>query len=350
VFFKKEAFDMKVQKKKDLGNSTEFAAKCGISVHTISDWVTRGKIKPEVEAGGRYYFGHDSYTQVQALLLKSKNPVSYLVVLVADNEDALAEKRAAWNELKKEVLPRGEQITSLKEFLCAIDKAQPDVDNAVSQKVMDSLASAATYDFQDSIFKRIRDICNECEKAMELPTRFFISMMLGEETSAEDLEQYNSLSLGISFTPTWQLDHCKEEFRRIMTRYGYMSAIRQKQLSMGDIFRSGVSLLADTSLPMDFSQSAFKSNYDKEVARVRGKAKKLLVAQVASKGYFTVIEAVGSLTEEQEDFITNAVLDGDYTSIYFSSRNVVSEEALRSIGIAVRVNKLEFTIADEVEV
>ncbi len=340
---------MESQKNKELCNATEFAARCGVSIHTILDWVFSRKIKPEIEVGGKAYFGQDSYMQVQALLLKSKKPVAYLAVLVADDKDALAEKRAAWDKLQKDVLPRGEQVTSFKKFLCAVDNAQPDVDKAVSQKVMDSLASAATYAFRDSVFQRIRDICNECEEAMQLPTRFFISMMLGEETSAEDLDLYNSFHLGTSFTPAWQLKHCKEEFRRIMTKYGYIHAIKQKQLSMGDVFKSGVSLLADTSLPIDYDQPIVKSNYNKEVARICGKAKKAFLAQIASKGYFTVIEAVGSLTKEQEDFITSAVLDGDYTSIYFSSRNVVSEESLYAIDIAVRLNKLKFIIADEVE-
>lgn len=339
---------MNTQKNKGLCNATEFAAKCGVSLHTILDWVSKGKITPEISAGGRSYFGKESYAQTQALILKKKNPVAYLAVLVAADEDELAKKRAAWEELQKEVLPRGEQITNLKEFLRTLDAAQPVVDEAISKKFRSDLAQQASDAFQDSVFERIKNIYNTCEKAMELPTRFFISMILGEATDEEDLKLYNSFSLGSSFSPARQAESCKEEFRKIMTRYGYLEAIKRKGLSMGDVFKSGVTLLAADDLPIDFKQSAARSLYNTQTSQVLGKAKKSFVAQIASKGYFTVIEAVGSLTKEQEDFITNAILDGDYSSIYFSSRNIVSDESLRDIGSAVRVADMKFIVADEV--
>lgn len=338
---------MSIQKNKELCNATEFAAKCGVSLHTILDWVSKGKITPEVAAGGRSYFGESSYAQVQALLLKRKNPVAYLAVLVADDEDELAEKRAAWDKLQKEVLPRGEQITGLKEFLRTLDNAQPVVDDAISKKLRSDLARQASDAFQSSVFERIKNIYNTCEKAMELPTKFFISMILGEDTDEGELNLYNSFSLGSSFSPVRQAESCKEEFRKIMTRYGYFDAIKLRGLSMGDVFRSGVSLLAAENMPIDFNQPAARSLYNTQASQVRGKAKKSFVAQIASKGYFTVIEAVGSLTKEQEDFITNAILDGDYTSIYFSSRNIVSNESLRDIGSAVRVADMKFIVVDE---
>ena len=133
-----------------------------------------------------------------------------------------------------------------------------------------------------------------------------------------------------------------------MTRYGYLEAIKRKGLSMGDVFKSGVTLLAADDLPIDFKQPAARSLYNTQTSQVLGKAKKSFVAQIASKGYFTVIEAVGSLTKEQEDFITNAIINCDYTSIYFSSRDIVSEESLLRISSVAQSHGMRFIVADEV--
>lgn len=328
-------------------NVTEFAAKCGVSIHTILRWVEEGRLKSELSVGGTHYFSNNSLIEARKILLHRKKPINYLAVLVADDADALAEKRAAWNEIQKNTLPNGNNIKSLTEFMRCLGEAAPPVGKVVAPEVVTKLAHNMVDEIRIAVKKIAFGCVDICRDAQCLPVKFFMDMAFGKEPDSDNLGIYKSLPLKSFYSPMEIRSRCLQKFWDIAKSYGFYEAIKSNKWSLEQLYYDGESLLTSDKSCINPEAPKAKREYKPREREAAGKAKLSLINEIARQGYFTVIEAVGSLTKEQEDFITNAVLDGDYTSIYFSSRNIVSNESLRDIGSAVRVADMKFIVADE---
>lgn len=330
-------------------NVTEFAAKCGVSIQTISRWVLEGSLKPGLSVNGVHYFDSNALLNARRILLQRKKPVAYLAVLVADNKEELTKKREVWDELQRNVVPRGNNIKGLAELMQCLDEPTLPTEEVIVPGVKLKLAHNMVNDIRSEVKRIAFGGADICEDARKLPVDFYLGMAFGKELDPEHLGIYQGLSITSFYSPVEIRSRCQQSLRDIAIKYGFYDTIKLNKWSLEQIYYDGESLLTSEASQVNPKALKAKREYEPKKREVEGKAKLAFINQIASQGYYTVIEAVGSLTQEQKDFITNAVLDGDYTSIYFSSRNILDEDSLRDISSAVRVNKLKFIVADELD-
>lgn len=338
----------------DLGNlmgSTAFAKLCGVTVQTVMNWVQSGKVIPAHQVGKTCYFSEDNFIQVQVDKLRSSALKSFLGVVVGETETDADTAETSFVKAVRDVLPKAHMIKSVRESLSdMMNKDNGGLSDETLLVFKSRVCEALVKSVRTSVVTHVSELYLAVDKADCLPLKFFLDIAFGDEPDADMLATYKGFGVTQQeFTTVGFKTAVQTSFQSLCRKFGVYASMLQLGVSVKDVYYGNVDILLQKG-DFLYDKSCTRSHqiFDAFTNSVSSEAVRSSFDIICSEGYFSIVKGVGSLDDEKKAFVMKAIMNGEYSIVYLSSRNAVDSALMTAIESVSKGGKFELIIADEI--
>lgn len=334
---------MSAVEKSSLLNQSQFAKSCGVSATTIRSYVDNHLIVPAKEVENRVFFTPDQVYDVKVLGVKRLINQSFLCVVCEKDEATLRTVKERMLLSILENNPKAEAIQSLALSAKAM-MGKPNVEptDDVIRVIKSNVIFSFITEVKNVISSIICDVYSKEAFARSYAFDFFLSYICNHNPDSSLIDSYNKNDLSdISSSLDYIKQRCEIQFTNIASRFGVYNVCNSINFGIWEAFNEdGSSLLKADGFMFDSSSSNAKDIWDKTIGSSRDNSVTLGLTNICRNGFYSVIDGVGSLSDEVCSDIISKLASEEYKTVFVSSLEKLPKVVATSIDAFVKAGKI----------
>lgn len=334
---------MSAVEKSSLLNQSQFAKSCGVSATTIRSYVDNHLIVPAKEVENRVFFTPDQVYDVKVLGVKRLINQSFLCVVCEKDEATLRTVKERMLLSILENNPKAEAIQSLALSAKAMmEKPNVEPTDDVIRVIKSNVIFSFITEVKNVISSIICDVYSKEAFARSYAFDFFLSYICNHNPDSSLIDSYNKNDLSdISSSLDYIKQRCEIQFTNIASRFGVYNVCNSINFGIWEAFNEdGSSLLKADGFMFDSSSSNAKDIWDKTIGSSRDNSVTLGLTNICRNGFYSVIDGVGSLSDEVCSDIISKLASEEYKTVFVSSLEKLPKVVATSIDAFVKAGKI----------
>lgn len=334
---------MSVVEKSSLLNQSQFAKSCGVSATTIRSYVDNHLIVPAKEVENRVFFTPDQVYDVKVLCVKRLINQSFLCVACEKDEATLKNVKERMLLSILENNPKAEAIQSLALSAKAMmEKHNVEPTDDVIRVIKSNVIFSFITDVKNVISSIICDVYSKEAFARSYAFDFFLSYICNHNPDSSLIDSYNKNDLSdVSSSLDYIKQRCEIQFTNIASRFGVYNVCNSTNFGIWEAFNEdGSSLLKADGFMFDSSSPNAKDIWNKTLGSNRDNSVTLGLTNICRNGFYSVIDGVGSLSDEVCSDIVSKLASEEYKTVFVSSLEKLPKVVATSIDAFVKAGKI----------
>ena len=334
---------MSVVEKSSLLNQSQFAKSCGVSATTIRSYVDNHLIVPAKEVENRVFFTPDQVYDVKVLGVKRLINQSFLCVVCEKDEATLKTVKERMLLSILENNPKAEAIQSLALSAKAMmEKPNVEPTDDVIRVIKSNVIFSFITDVKNVISSIICDVYSKEAFARSYAFDFFLSYICNHNPDSSLIDSYNKNDLSdVSSSLDYIKQRCEIQFTNIASRFGVYNVCNSTNFGIWEAFNEdGSSLLKADGFMFDSSSPNAKDIWNKTLGSNRDNSVTLGLTNICRNGFYSVIDGVGSLSDEVCSDIVSKLASEEYKTVFVSSLEKLPKVVATSIDAFVKAGKI----------
>lgn len=334
---------MSVVEKSSLLNQSQFAKSCGVSATTIRSYVDNHLIVPAKEVENRVFFTPDQVYDVKVLGVKRLINQSFLCVACEKDETTLKTVKERMLLSILESSPKAEAVKSLALSAKAMmEKPNVEPTDEVIRVIKSNVIFSFITEVKNVISSIICDVYSKEAFARSYAFDFFLSYICNHNPDSSLIGSYNKNDLSdVSSSLDYIKQRCEIQFTNIASRFGVYNVCNSTNFGIWEAFNEdGSSLLKVDGFMFDSSSPNAKDIWDKTLGSNRDNSVTLGLTNICRNGFYTVIDGVGSLSDEVCSDIISKLASEEYKTVFVSSLEKLPKVIATSIDAFVKAGKI----------
>lgn len=329
--------------KNSLLNQSQFAKRCGVSATTIRSYVNGNLIVPAREVESRLFFTPDQVYDVKVLGVKRFINQSFLCIACENDEVALKSVKERMLLGVLENNPKAEAIKSLALSAKAMmEKPNAEPNDGVVRVIKSNVISSFITEVRSTISSIICNVYIEEAFSRSFAFDFFLRYICNHEVDSSLVESYNSNNLsGVVSSLDYIKQRCDIQFTNIASRFGVYNVCNYTNFGIWKAFsEDGSSLLDAEGFMFDSSSPNAKDIWNKTLGANRDDSVTLGLTNLCRNGFYSVIDGVGSLSDEACSDIISKLASEEYKVVFASSLEKLPKVVATSLDAFVKAGKI----------
>lgn len=334
---------MSAVEKSSLLNQSQFAKSCGVSATTIRSYVDNHLIVPAKEVENRVFFTPDQVYDIKVLGVKRLINQSFLCVACEKDETTLRTVKERMLLSILESSPKAEAVKSLALSAKAMmEKSDVEPTDDVIRVIKSNVIFSFITEVKNVISSIIGDVYSKEAFARSYAFDFFLSYICNHNPDSSLIDSYNKNDLSdVSSSLDYVKQRCEIQFTNIASRFGVYNVCNSINFGIWEAFNEdGSSLLKADGFMFDSSSSNAKDIWDKTIGSSRDNSVTLGLTNICRNGFYTVIDEVGSLSDEVCSDIISKLASEEYKTVFVSSLEKLPKVIATSIDAFVKAGKI----------
>lgn len=334
---------MSAVEKGSLLNQSQFAKSCGVSATTIRSYVDNNLIVPAKEVEKRVFFTPDQVYDVKVLGVKRLINQSFLCVVCEKDEATLRTVKERMLLSILENNPKAEAIQSLALSVKAMmEKPDAEPNEDVVRVIKSNVIFSFITEVKNVISSIIGDVYSKEAFARSYTFDFFLSYICNNNPDSSLIDSYNKNDLSdVSSSLDYIKQRCEIQFTNIASRFGVYNVCNSTNFGIWEAFNEdGSSLLKADGFMFDSSSPNAKDIWNKTLGSNRDNSVTLGLTNICRNGFYTVIDEVGSLSDEVCSDIISKLASEEYKTVFVSSLEKLPKVVVTSIDAFVKAGKI----------
>lgn len=334
---------MSAVEKSSLLNQSQFAKSCGVSATTIRSYVDNHLIVPAKEVENRVFFTPDQVYDVKVLGVKRLINQSFLCVVCEKDEATLRTVKERMLLSILENNPKAEAIQSLALSAKAMmEKPNVEPTDDVVRVIKSNVIFSFITEVKNVISSIICDVYSKEAFSRSFTFDFFLSYICNHNPDSSLIDSYNKNDLSdVSYSLDYIKQRCEIQFTNIASRFGVYNVCNSTNFGIWEVFNEdGSSLLKVDGFMFDSSSPNAKDIWDKTLGSNRDNSVTLGLTNICRNGFYTVIDGVGSLSDEVCSDIISKLASEEYKTVFVSSLEKLPKVVATSIDAFVKAGKI----------
>lgn len=334
---------MSAVEKSSLLNQSQFAKSCGVSATTIRSYVDNHLIVPAKEVENRVFFTPDQVYDVKVLCVKRLINQSFLCVACEKDEATLKTVKERMLLSILENNPKAEAIQSLALSAKAMmEKPNVEPTDDVIRVIKSNVIFSFITDVKNVISSIICDVYSKEAFARSYAFDFFLSYICNHNPDSSLIDSYNKNDLSdVSSSLDYIKQRCEIQFTNIASRFGVYNVCNSTNFGIWEAFNEdGSSLLKADGFMFDSSSPNAKDIWNKTLGSNRDNSVTLGLTNICRNGFYSVIDGVGSLSDEVCSDIVSKLASEEYKTVFVSSLEKLPKVVATSIDAFVKAGKI----------
>lgn len=334
---------MSIVEKSSLLNQSQFAKSCGVSATTIRSYVDNHLIVPAKEVENRVFFTPDQVYDVKVLGVKRLINQSFLCVACEKDEATLKTVKERMLLSILENNPKAEAIQSLALSAKAMmEKPDAEPNEDVVHVIKSNVIFSFITDVKNVISSIICDVYSKEAFARSYAFDFFLSYICNHNPDSSLIDSYNKNDLSdVSSSLDYIKQRCEIQFTNIASRFGVYNVCNSTNFGIWEAFNEdGSSLLKADGFMFDSSSPNAKDIWNKTLGSNRDNSVTLGLTNICRNGFYSVIDGVGSLSDEVCSDIVSKLASEEYKTVFVSSLEKLPKVVATSIDAFVKAGKI----------
>lgn len=334
---------MSVVEKSSLLNQSQFAKSCGVSATTIRSYVDNHLIVPAKEVEKRVFFTPDQVYDVKVLGVKRLINQSFLCVACEKDETTLKTVKERMLLSILESSPKAEAVKSLALSAKAMmEKPNVEPTDDVIRVIKSNVIFSFITEVKNVISSIICDVYSKEAFARSYAFDFFLSYICNHNPDSSLIDSYNKNDLSdVSSSLDYIKQRCEIQFTNIASRFGVYNVCNSTNFGIWETFNEdGSSLLKADGFMFDSSYPNAKDIWDKTLGSNRDNSVTLGLTNICRNGFYTVIDGVGSLSDEVCSDIISKLASEEYKTVFVSSLEKLPKVVATSIDAFIKAGKI----------
>lgn len=334
---------MSLDEKTALLNQSQFAKRCGVSVSTIRSYVNTQRIVPSKEVEDRVFFKPDQVYDAKVLGVKKLINQSFLCVVCEEDEATLKSVKEKMLLDILGVAPKAEAIKGLSLSAKAMmEKPDAEPNDGVVSVIKSNVISSFIAEVVSTVSSIICNIYAEEPFARTFTFDFFLRYVCDHEVDNALVETYNKSSLSnVAYSLDYIKQRCEIQFTNIASRFGVYNVCNLTNFGIWEAFsEDGSSLLNAEGFMFDSSSPNAKDIWDKTLGSNRDNSVTLGLTNLCRNGFYSVIDGVGSLSDDACADIIAKLASQEYKKVFASSLEKLPKVVATSLGAFVEAGKI----------
>lgn len=329
--------------KNSLLNQSQFAKRCGVSATTIRSYVNGNLIVPAREVESRVFFTPDQVYDVKVLGVKRLINQSFLCIACENDEVAL---KSVKEHMLLDILennPKAEAIKSLALSAKAMmEKPNAEPNDGVVRVIKSNVISSFIAEVVSTVSSIICDVYIKEPFSRSFAFDFFLRYICNHEADSSLVESYNSNNLsGVACSLDYIKQRCEIQFTNIASRFGVYNVCNSTNFGIWEAFsEDGSSLLDAKGFMFDSSSPNAKDIWNKTIGSNRDGSVTLGLTNLCRNGFYSVIDGVGSLSDEVCSDIISKLASEEYKVVFASSLEKLPKVVATSLDAFVKAGKI----------
>lgn len=334
---------MSAVEKSSLLNQSQFAKSCGVSATTIRSYVDNHLIMPAKEVETRVFFTPDQVYDVKVLGVKKLINQSFLCVVCEKDETILRTVKEHMLLSILESSPKAEAVKSLALSAKAMmEKPNVEPSDDVIRVIKSNVIFSFITEVKNVISSIIGDVYSKEAFARTYTFDFFLRYVCNHNPDSSLVESYGKNNL---FYASSSLDYvkqrCEIQFTNIASRFGVYNVCNSTNFGIWEAFNEdGSSLLKADGFMFDSSSPNAKDIWNKTLGSNRDNSVTLGLTNICRNGFYSVIDGVGSLSDEVCSDIISKLASEEYKTVFVSSLEKLPKVVATSIDAFVKAGKI----------
>lgn len=334
---------MSLDEKTALLNQSQFAKRCGVSVSTIRSYVNTQRIVPAKEVEDRVFFKPDQVYDAKVLGVKKLINQSFLCVVCEEDEATLKSVKEKMLLDILGVAPKAEAIKGLSLSAKAMmEKPDAEPNEGVVSVIKSNVISSFIAEVVNTVSSIICNIYAEEPFTRTFTFDFFLRYVCNNEVDNALVETYNKSSLSnVAYSLDYIKQRCEIQFTNIASRFGVYNVCNSTNFGIWEAFsENGSSLLNVEGFMFDSSSPNAKDIWDKTLGSNRDNSVTLGLTNLCRNGFYSVIDGVGSLSDEVCSDIISKLASEEYKTVFVSSLEKLPKVVATSIDAFIKAGKI----------
>lgn len=334
---------MSIVEKSSLLNQSQFAKSCGVSATTIRSYVDNHLIVPAKEVENRVFFTPDQVYDVKVLGVKRLINQSFLCVACEKDETTLKTVKERMLLSILENNPKAEAIQSLALSAKAMmEKPNVEPTDDVIRVIKSNVIFSFITEVKNVISSIIGDVYSKEAFARSYTFDFFLSYICNNNPDSSLIDSYNKNDLSdVSSSLDYIKQRCEIQFTNIASRFGVYNVCNSTNFGIWEAFNEdGSSLLKVDGFMFDSSSPNAKDIWNKTLGSNRDNSVTLGLTNICRNGFYSVIDGVGSLSDEVCSDIISKLASEEYKTVFVSSLEKLPKVVATSIDAFVKAGKI----------
>lgn len=334
---------MSLDEKTALLNQSQFAKRCGVSVSTIRSYVNTQRIVPAKEVEERVFFKPDQVYDAKVLGVKKLINQSFLCVVCEEDEATLKSVKEKMLLDILGVAPKAEAIKGLSLSAKAMmEKPDAEPNEGVVSVIKSNVISSFIAEVVNTVSSIICNIYAEEPFTRTFTFDFFLRYVCNNEVDNALVETYNKSSLSnVAYSLDYIKQRCEIQFTNIASRFGVYNVCNSTNFGIWEAFNEdGSSLLKADGFMFDSSSPNAKDIWDKTLGSNRDNSVTLGLTNICRNGFYSVIDGVGSLSDEVCSDIISKLASEEYKTVFVSSLEKLPKVVATSIDAFIKAGKI----------
>lgn len=334
---------MSLDEKTALLNQSQFAKRCGVSVSTIRSYVNTQRIVPAKEVEDRVFFKPDQVYDAKVLGVKKLINQSFLCVVCEEDEATLKSVKEKMLLDILGVAPKAEAIKGLSLSAKAMmEKPDAEPNEGVVSVIKSNVISSFIAEVINTVSSIICNIYAEEPFTRTFTFDFFLRYVCNNEVDNALVETYNKSSLSnVAYSLDYIKQRCEIQFTNIASRFGVYNVCNSTNFGIWEAFNEdGSSLLKADGFMFDSSSPNAKDIWNKTLGSNRDNSVTLGLTNICRNGFYSVIDGVGSLSDEVCSDIISKLASEEYKTVFVSSLEKLPKVVATSIDAFIKAGKI----------
>lgn len=334
---------MSTVEKSSLLNQSQFAKSCGVSATTIRSYVDNHLIVPAKEVENRVFFTPDQVYDVKVLGVKKLINQSFLCVACEKDETTLRTVKEHMLLSILESSPKAEAVKSLALSAKAMmEKPNVEPSDDVIRVIKSNVIFSFITEVKNVISSIIGDVYSKEAFARTYTFDFFLRYVCSHNPDSSLVESYGKNNLFyVSSSLDYVKQRCEIQFTNIASRFGVYNVCNSTNFGIWEAFNEdGSSLLKTDGFMFDSSSPNAKDIWNKTLGSNRDNSVTLGLTNICRNGFYSVIDGVGSLSDEVCSDIISKLASEEYKTVFVSSLEKLPKVVATSIDAFVKAGKI----------
>lgn len=334
---------MSAVEKGSLLNQSQFAKSCGVSATTIRSYVDNNLIVPAKEVENRVFFTPDQVYDVKVLGVKKLINQSFLCVACEKDEATLKTVKEHMLLSILENNPKAEAIQSLSFSAKAMmEKPDTEPNDDVVRVIKSNVIFSFITEVRSVISSIICDVYIKEAFARSFAFDFFLSYICNHEPDYMLVDSYSKNNLSdVSSSLDYIKQRCEIQFTNIASRFGVYKVCNSTNFGIWEAFyEDGSSLIKSDDFMFDSSSPNAKDIWNKTLGSNRDNSVTLGLTNLCRNGFYSVIDGVGSLSDEVCSDIISKLATEEYKTIFVSSLENLPKVVATAIDAFAKAGKI----------
>lgn len=334
---------MSTVEKSSLLNQSQFAKSCGVSATTIRSYVDNHLIVPAKEVENRVFFTPDQVYDVKVLGVKKLINQSFLCVACEKDEATLRTVKEHMLLSILESSPKAEAVKSLALSAKAMmEKPNVEPSDDVIRVIKSNVIFSFITGVKNVISSIIGDVYSKEAFARTYTFDFFLRYVCNHNPDSSLVESYGKNNLFyVSSSLDYVKQRCEIQFTNIASRFGVYNVCNSTNFGIWEAFNEdGSSLLKADGFMFDSSSPNAKDIWNKTLGSNRDNSVTLGLTNICRNGFYSVIDEVGSLSDEVCSDIISKLASEEYKTVFVSSLEKLPKVVATSIDAFVKAGKI----------